>query len=240
MQQYENLTYQKVLEMFAESSKLIDRLSAKAEKDREQAEKDREQAEKDREQVEKDREQAEKDREQAEKDRKELRRLQKLSNDTNKRIADISDNIGRFAEEQVRPKILYLFRHRIPSPDLQFVSSRFEVETNDDIFLAEFDLLLTNDVDNSVAVEVKNRLRQADVDEHLDRLEKVKSHPNRKKNKFIDGTTMYGAVAGMIVTREVERYAMKKGLYVVAPSGEGVEVKNKPDFKAASWEIPYV
>ncbi len=233
MQQYEGLTYQKVLEMFAETDRKF------AETDRKFAETDRKFAETDRKFAEFT-EASKRLAEEAAKDRKELREFQKLANDTNKRVADITDTIGRFAEEQVRPKILYLFRHRIPSPDLQFVSSRFEVETNDDIFLAEFDLLLTNDVDNSVAVEVKNRLRQADVDEHLDRLEKVKSHPNRKKNKFIDGTTMYGAVAGMIVTKEVERYAMKKGLYVIAPSGQGVEVKNKPDFKAASWEIPYV
>lgn len=49
---------------------------------------------------------------------------------------------------------------------------------------------------------------------------------------------MYGAVAGMIVSREVAQYAIKKGLFVIVPKGDNVEIANTKDFKPAAWPIP--
>ena len=64
-------------------------------------------------------------------------------------------------------------------------------------------------------------------------MEKLQTYPGR----IIKGTTMYGAVAGMIVTKEVEAYAIKKGLFVIRPKGDGVEIANKASFKPQAWEV---
>ena len=146
-----------------------------------------------------------------------------------KQVGDVTDTLGRFAEEQVRPKILELFRAR--GVELEETHPRVRVEKNGQ-FLLEIDLLLVNTI-YSVVVEVKNTLRQKDIDEHLERMKKLQETPSRT----IKGTTMYGAVAGMIVTDEVEKYAIKKGFYVIRPKGDNVEISNKANFKPKGWEI---
>jgi hypothetical protein len=75
-------------------------LQIQAQKDREQADRDREQADKDREQIEKDRQQIEKDREQIEKNRQQADKDRK---DFNRRMAEISDSMGRLIEDMVAP-----------------------------------------------------------------------------------------------------------------------------------------
>ena len=48
---------------------------------------------------------------------------------------------------------------------------------------------------------------------------------------------MYGVVAGMIVADEVEKYAIKKGFYVIKPKGDSVEIRNEDNFKPKTWEV---
>ena len=146
-----------------------------------------------------------------------------------KQVGDVTDTLGRFAEEQVRPRILELFRAK--GIELEETYPRVSVKKNGKPFL-EIDLLLVNTI-YSVVVEVKNTLRQRDIDDHLDRLSKLQETPSRT----IKGTTMYGAVAGMIVTDEVEAYAIKKGFYVIKPKGDSIEISNKENFKPKTWEV---
>jgi uncharacterized coiled-coil protein SlyX len=129
-----------------------------------------------------------------------------------RRVGDVTDTMGRFAEEQVRPKILELFKER--GVELEETYPRVTIKKNGQ-FLLEIDLLLVNTI-YSVVVEVQ-------------------ATPNRA----IKGTTMYGAVAGMIVTEEVEKYAIKKGFYVIKPKGDNVEISNKPNFKPKEWALSY-
>lgn len=145
-----------------------------------------------------------------------------------RQVGDVTDTLGRFAEEQVRPRILDMFRERgIP---LRETYQRVKVEKEGE-FLLEIDLLLVNTV-YSVVVEVKNTLRHRDIDTHLDRMAKLQENPT----KAIRGTTMYGAVAGLIMSNETELYAIKNGFFVIKPKGEGVEISNKPDFKPNEWK----
>lgn len=144
-----------------------------------------------------------------------------------KQVADVTDTMGRFAEEQVRPRILDLFRAK--GIELEEVYPRVSVK-KDGVSLVEIDLLLVNTI-YSVVVEVKNTLRQRDIDDHIERLEKLQKAPSRT----IKGTTMYGAIAGMIISEEVEKYAIKKGLYVIKPKGDNVEICNNDGFVPQTW-----
>lgn len=160
---------------------------------------------------------------------KQLAETSKEIKAVNKRVGEISDTLGQFAEEQVRPKILALFReHGI---ELEETIRGVRVERNGQ-FLLEIDLLLVNTV-YSVVVEVKNKLKHEDIDDHIERLKKLQKSPSRA----VKGTTMYGAVAGMIVKDEVEKYAIKKGLYVIKTKGDNVEIANKRNFKPTAWKI---
>lgn len=146
-----------------------------------------------------------------------------------KQVAEVTDALGRFAEAQVRPRILELFRAK--GIELEETYPRVSVKKDEKTVL-EIDLLLVNTI-YSVVVEVKNTLRQKDIDDHTQRLEKLQESSSR----LIKGTTMYGAVAGMIITEEVEKYAIKKGFYVIKPKGDSVEISNADNFKPKTWEV---
>ena len=142
-------------------------------------------------------------------------------------VSGITDTLGRFAEEQIRPSILRLFREK--GIELEEIYPRVNIKKNGQSLL-EIDLLLVNAM-NTVAVEVKHSLRQKDVEDHLKRLAKLQESGHR----IIQGTTIYGAISGIIVTNEVAQYAIKKGLYVIKPKGDNVEICNEKNFKPKTW-----
>jgi uncharacterized protein YukE len=84
---------------------------------------------------------------------------------------------------------------------------------------AEIDGLLENG-DQAMAVEVKTTLRNEDVDDHLDRMEKVRKYADLHG----DRREFLSAMAATIVSKSAKEYALKKGLFVIEPSGEDVKV----------------
>jgi hypothetical protein len=77
---------------------------------------------------------------------------------------------------------------------------------------------------------VKTKLSQQDVDEHLERLAKFKRLMPSYQNK-----KAFGAVAGIVVPDDIARYAYRKGLFVLAQSGETVIILNDDQFKPKVW-----
>ena len=97
--------------------------------------------------------------------------------------------------------------------------------------LAEVDRLLENG-DVMMAIEVKAKLNQEDVDYHIRRLGIISEY-NTKHN---DSRKVLGAVAGGVVPQQVLDYAQKRGLYVLVQSGESVKIAKLPaNFKPQEW-----
>ena len=69
-----------------------------------------------------------------------------------------------------------------------------------------------------------------DVDEMCERLNNLKQAFPEYANYRILGT-----VAGIEVDDKVGRYTYQKGLYVIKPSGETVNIVNDEKFKAIAW-----
>jgi hypothetical protein len=90
--------------------------------------------------------------------------------------------------------------------------------------------LLVVNTTEAVLVEVKSKLTQADVDEHLERLGKFKQLMPR-----YDDVQAMGAVAGMVVPPDVARYAYRRGLFVLAQSGDSVVILNDDQFEPHRW-----
>jgi hypothetical protein len=81
-------------------------------------------------------------------------------------------------------------------------------------------------------VEVKLELTVEDVDKHLERIEKVR----RCMDERGDRRTIVASVAGSIVDKKVCEYAQSKGLYVLVPSGDTVDVASVPEgFTRKEW-----
>ena len=73
-------------------------------------------------------------------------------------------------------------------------------------------------------------MSQADVDEHLERLVKFKQLMPRYQD-----VNALGAVAAMVVPDDVARYAYRKGLFVLAQSGDSLIILNDVQFLPKAW-----
>jgi hypothetical protein len=142
-----------------------------------------------------------------------------------KQIGELGNRLGEFVEYQVRPAVVRLFQER--GIDVHEFHPGLSV-TRDHEGL-EIDLLVVNDTD-AILVEVKSKLTQRDVDEHLQRLAKFK----RLMPRFRDVKAL-GAVAAMVVPDKVASYAYRQGLFVLVQSGENVIILNDLEFKPQVW-----
>ncbi len=142
----------------------------------------------------------------------------------NEQLGKLGNRLGEFVEWQVRPAVVRLFQAR--GIAVHEFHDGISVQRGDDGI--EIDLLVVNTTE-AVLVEVKSKLTQADVDEHLERLGKFK----RLMPRYDDVQAM-GAVAGMVVPQGVARYACR-GLFVLAQSGDSVVILNDDQFEPQRW-----
>jgi hypothetical protein len=82
----------------------------------------------------------------------------------------------------------------------------------------------------AMAVEVKTTLRHADVDDHLERMAKIRTHADEQGDK----RQFYCALAAMTASDSAKAYALKKGIYIIEPSGEDVKI-TKPTANPKVW-----
>jgi hypothetical protein len=110
------------------------------------------------------------------------------------------------------------------------IGPNISIEDPDKNIITEIDAMLENGK-YALAIEVKTQLRVDHVDEHLERMEKLRRYADDRqdKRKFL------GAVAGAVVSENVKKYALKKGFYVIQQSGDTVTIENPGDFKPREW-----
>ena len=165
--------------------------------------------------------------------KKSQKESEKSRRDFNTRLGQITGTWGKFVAEMVKPKIMKLFKDKgIP------IKTTYQnvVGLLDDKMYYEIDLLLINSK-IAVVVEIKSSLSVDDVKEHLVRLEKIqKVQPERLD---LRGATLMGAVAGMIVENDADRFAYKHGLYVLRQKGNLVEIINDDEFVPKEWKVGY-
>ncbi|MFN6233019.1 DUF3782 domain-containing protein [Microcystis sp.] len=156
---------------------------------------------------------------------KQIKETDKQINRVSKQIGELGNRLGEFVEWQVRPAVVRLFQER--GIDVHEFHPGISVKRDNEGL--EIDLLVVNDTD-AILVEVKSKLTQRDVDEHLQRLAKFK----RLMPRFRDVKAL-GAVAAIIVPNEVASYACRQGLFVLVQSGENVIILNDAEFTPRVW-----
>ena len=131
----------------------------------------------------------------------------------NKRFGDFSNRFGEIVEYMVAPNLQHKFRemgfnfHKANSP------SKFRDYDNNIFF--EVDIMLENG-DKAILVEVKTKPSIDDVQDHIERLEKMRKYANLHGDK----RSFLGAVAGVVMTDNVKEYVLKQGFYLIEPSGQ--------------------
>ena len=164
-------------------------------------------------------------REERQKTERQFRETDRQIKQVTKQIGELGNRLGEFVEWQVRPSAVRLFQER--GIEVHEFYPEVSVQRGDEGL--EIDLLVVNDTD-AILIEVKAKLTQKDVDDHLERLGKFKQFMPRYRD-----VKALGAVAGMVVPKDVARYAYRKGLFVLAQSGETLIILNDKQFRPKVW-----
>jgi hypothetical protein len=148
---------------------------------------------------------------------------------TDKQIGELGNRFGELAEHLVTPNIAEKFRalhytFTKAGPDVAFFN-------RDGTFLAEVDVWLENG-EFAMAVEVKSKLRTEHVDDHVRRMEILRSYLDERE----DTRKLLGAVAGAIVPPDLRNYVLKKGFYLIEQSGDTVKITAPRGFKPRVWQ----
>jgi len=145
--------------------------------------------------------------------------------ETQKNIGGLNNTLGSMVERIMTPALPQKFK---PFGFTFDKISTIKWTTNGNVF-AEIDGLLENGT-QAMAVEVKTTLEIEDINDHLKRMEKIRKYADEHGDK----REFLCAIAAMIVKSKPKEYALKKGLFVIEPSGEDVKVI-KPEKEVRVW-----
>jgi hypothetical protein len=143
----------------------------------------------------------------------------------NQQLGALGGKWGLFVENMVAPACKTLFLDRgIP---VHQVSQRVQKILDGDTL--EIDVLVQNQ-NHILAVEVKSSLSVDDIKEFVEDLQRFHQffpeHADRQ---------LYGAVAGIAFDQGADRYAYRQGLFVLAQSGETMQILNDASFEPKAW-----
>ena len=159
------------------------------------------------------------------KTREEIRKQMK---ETDRKIGELGNRFGELAEHLVAPNIKEKFKAL--QYNFEHISLDHEISDAEGNCIAEIDIMLENG-DTVMAVEVKAKPSQKDVDEHIKRMEILRSRADARNDK----RKYQGAIAGAVMKDEVRRYAHKAGFFVIEQTGDTVKINIPKGFTPREW-----
>ncbi|MGF1522574.1 MAG: hypothetical protein ACFBSF_09690 [Leptolyngbyaceae cyanobacterium] len=188
---------------------------------RSQAEADRRFAEADRRAAES---KAEFDRRAAEVDKR-LAKSEAIAAQANQAVSNLTSRWGQFVENLVAPAVVRLFQER--GIEVHAIFQRVKASRGGESL--EIDILAVND-EVAVAVEVKSRLTQKNVQRCLQNLDRFKTMLPQYRDY-----RLHGAVAAIEIDGGVDTYAENQGLFVIRQAGDSVQISNQVQFAPRTW-----
>jgi hypothetical protein len=138
---------------------------------------------------------------------------QRLKEELNIKIGSLTNLFGDLTEAMTAPKICDKFNEF----GFSFIRANPNPSFNDRAngISLEVDTMLENS-DKAMLIEVKTKLTEERINKHILRLEKMRKYADLHGDK----RTFLGAVAGIVVTDEIRKYALSKGFYFIEYAGE--------------------
>jgi len=158
----------------------------------------------------------------------ELRESQKetdrIVQDVGKRMGYMDSRLGEIAEHLVAPGILKKFNEM----GFNFTRSSKSVkikEKDGPKTIAEIDILLENG-DIVIAVEVKSKPNVGDIEDHIERMKKLRLDADQRNDK----RKYCGAIAAAVMGENIRRLILETGFYVIEQTGDTMKINVPPGF----------
>jgi len=144
---------------------------------------------------------------------------------TSKAVYALTGKWSRFVEGLIAPAVERLFKGWKIEVDSVYQRVRRRRNGSE----MEVDILAING-EYAVLIEAKSTLKIEDVKEHIERLEKFKAFfPEYGERKVV------GAVGGIVIEEDSDKYAYRNGLFVIGESGEAAVILNDRNFQPKVW-----
>jgi hypothetical protein len=155
------------------------------------------------------------------------RRQREEAEEFNKRIGALTNLFGDVTEAMIAPKICEKFEEF----GFNFPRANPNVRFNDRIngISFEVDIMLENG-NKAMLIEAKTKLTRERIKYHISRMEKMHKYADLHGDK----RAFLGAVAGIVVTDDVKKYALNQGFYFIEYAGENFYI-TPPNGKPKEW-----
>ena len=175
------------------------------------------------------RQQMEESRKRMEENNRQMEKNNQQMKENNRQMGFLNNRFGQILEHLVIPGIAEKFN------ELGF---KFETWSECKKYLdpetlklkAEIDLFLENG-DIVIAVEIKSKPNDEDVDDMVERMKIVRLYADKKK----DTRKFRGAIASAVTSESVRKYIFKNGFYSIEQSGDTMFINIPKDFQPRDW-----
>jgi hypothetical protein len=134
----------------------------------------------------------------------------------NEKMGDLGNRLGDVVEYTFVPDAV-MRKFAELGYEIETAARDYTITGADRHSIAEVDILL-QDGDTVILVEIKTKLTKAHIDEHVQRMQKVRA------TKRFEGKALIGAAAGAVVSGETKAYALQQGMYVLEQTGEAIQI----------------
>ena len=173
-----------------------------------------------------DREQLRKQKEENDKRKEETDRYMRR---LNKQMGDLHNRFGEIAEHLVAPNIYKRF-NELGYHFGSYTHGVHKIFDESGKIRAEFDILLENG-EYIIAVEVKTKPTEKDIQRHIERLGILREH----RNKINDHRIIQGAIAGAIFPKDIKEKSIEAGFFVIEQSGDTMKIEIPEGFIPREW-----
>jgi len=161
--------------------------------------------------------------------RESQRETDRIVQNVGKRMGYMDNRFGELAEHLVAPGIMEKFNKM----GFNFTRCSKNVEIKDPNtgkINMEIDLLLENG-DIVIAVEVKVKPNLKDIEEHIERMEKLRYDADKREDK----RKYRGAIASPILTEDLHRNILRNGFYAIEQTGDTMKINVPSGFVAREF-----
>jgi hypothetical protein len=147
---------------------------------------------------------------------------------TNKALGDLGLRFGEIVEHLIAPNLIEKFNDigfdfRTASSNRKF----YDVKHQE---IAEVDVLLEN-TNIVMAVEAKSKLLSSHVQDHIERMDILRTYADEHDDRRV----WLGAVGGAVLATDARKAALKAGFYLVEQSGDTMMISVPEGFKPKEW-----
>ena len=165
---------------------------------------------------------------------RQMKETDRQMKETDRKIGDLGNRFGELAEHLVAPGIVERFMElgfhfKITAYSKYGPYDGYKVVEGGKV-RAEIDIML-EDGNCMVAVEVKTRPVEKDIEHHIRRLEILRE----QKDGFGDKRKIRGAMAGAVFPEDVKEAALEAGFYVLVQSGDTMKIDIPQNFVPREW-----